>query len=379
MHLEAAHEVIARQQFRASRNRCAVGQRALRRAEEELGAGIDRHRYAMTQFVLDRDDIGAGIDMQYMSLWAQPYIGKGIRSGALVDARGNQRAVRLEAGRDTHLRAQQRGQVRKAHDRRSGVCINVVQHHAIGRIGENLQCLAGHDGRLGISRRFHRQFLADGDRRVVRRDRRNIAVHMAQNEQCDVPDRMVPDRTIEIYRPDCRAHQRGRRMCDDEGRMREIELDIELAGHARRDLQRRDKHDRHGHRQIRRRSLRMLDLDFRGRDRCARRRVESCFRIGGRRQRHIAGIRAERHYGAGIGDGCVRDYGRVAKHVGQIVEIHEVRNRHGTWRRVNDHIGSAALRHQCDRQDLDADHGPILTRGVAHEHRHIAALLCRRR
>ena len=115
---------------------------------------------------------------------------------------------------------------------------------------------------------------------------------MPQHEAGQIVQRMVTDRAIEVHCPQ-RGAGAGRNVADQEGGMREIELQVERVVLIGGDHQRRNESHSDGHGEIRRRAFGVLYLNLIRRDRRPGRRGEARLRIGSHHQRHIAGIGAD--------------------------------------------------------------------------------------
>jgi hypothetical protein len=175
----------------------------------------------------------------------------------------------------------------------------------------------------------------------------------------------MPDRTVEVDRPQGRAVA-GRRVADDERRMTELEFEVDRTRLRAADDKPRLELDCHVHRLAAARALGALNLDLIRRNRRLRWCCEPGRRIGGRRQRHVAGIGGQRQRRPGVGTGASRGAGQE---LADVVERGDARHRYRRRRRVDRRGAAATLRRQCDRHDRNADHRPVLGRRVADNQR----------
>jgi hypothetical protein len=193
---------------------------------------------------------------------------------------------------------------------------------------------------------------------------------VAQHEARDVTERVMAHGPLEVDGPDRRAAEGGGHVPDDERGVGEIEFEIHLRGSGSRHNDRRYEVHGHGDRQVGRSALGMLDLNLVRRNRGAGGAGESGFRIGSHVQRDVAGIGAQGQYGSGV---STHRHVRITHDIAEIVELRQIHHR-GGWCRVHGDVGAAALRHERDGQNLDADQRPVFARRVADEQRERSGL-----
>ena len=303
-----------------------------------------------------------------------------VEGGAGVDPGGHQGAVGLVAGDHPDegglagraVGGEQGGQAGEVlHGGRGDrAAVEVEEQGAVGGVGQDRQADAGGVLGLGADDRPGRVVLAQGQGGVVGGHGGHRAVQVAQHHVGKAAGMVAQHGAVEVHRP----YQRlggGGDMADDEGRVREIELQVEgIVGVGAHD-QGLDQVDGRGHGLAAGGPGRALDLHL------ARVRAlavgggggagEAGGGIGGGGEVDVAWVGAEGENRLGVG---ARRHLDVAQDLAQLVELDQVdRGRRGGGLVDGDRAGgAAALRDQGDAEQLHPDGRPVLGGGVAHRH-----------
>mmetsp|Transcript_11778 Transcript_11778/g.27627 ORF Transcript_11778/g.27627 Transcript_11778/m.27627 type:complete len:433 (-) Transcript_11778:630-1928(-) len=367
MDLEAAHQVLGHRKRRAAADGGRVALRVLGRAEEELRLAIDDHLDRLACLV-GHHQFGAGVvDAQHMALGAQP---DGVEDRRDPHPGGHQRAVLLIAGRHANVfaRCEGAGHAGKALDRALALGVDVVDQSAVGRVGQHRHVHPGVGGRLRRHDGRGRQLLAVGQRAVVARQADHLAIVMAHDQAGQIGHLLVLDRTVEIDRPG-RLAAADRHMAGQEGRVIEVELDIDRRARRAGHHQRRDELDRDRDGQAAGGAGGALDLDAAGGDGAAGGLGEARLGVGADGQRDVTRVGGNRQRSAG--EGVARGERLLVQQLADLVELREVdRQRRGA--QVDRDLG-AILLGEGQAQQLHADGAPVFAGAVADRDRHVDA------